>query len=56
MRIKDRKAPTMNKLDTKRYSCDAPEPALERDVQVELFILGLRCPTLYCSALYYTAI
>ena len=24
----------MNKLDTKRYSCDAPEPAMERDVQV----------------------
>jgi hypothetical protein len=27
-------APTMNKLDTKRYSCDAPEAAMERDVQV----------------------
>lgn len=26
----------MNKLDTKRYSCDAPEQALERDVQVSI--------------------
>jgi hypothetical protein len=25
----------MNKLDTKRYSCDAPEAAMERDVQVK---------------------
>jgi hypothetical protein len=43
----------MNKLDTKRYSCDAPEPALERDVQVVRSICGaLYCTILFCTALY----
>ena len=34
IRVRDGGAPTMNKLDTKRYSCDAPATAMERDVQV----------------------
>ena len=34
IRVRDGGAPTMNKLDTKRYSCDAPETAMEKDVQV----------------------
>ena len=38
--MRDGGAPTMNKLDTKRYSCDAPETAMERDVQVKKWIRG----------------
>lgn len=34
-RVRDGAAPTMTKLDTKRYAVDAPEPAMERDVQVK---------------------
>ena len=36
--MRDGGTPTMTKLDTKRYSVDAPEPAMERDVQVDLRI------------------
>jgi hypothetical protein len=34
-RVREGSAPVMTRLDTKRYAVDAPEQALERDVQVQ---------------------